>query len=146
MPNTYYRSIGRVPCSPRGGIARALLIVGLMVHAAMLSACREPDRVTGLTREDTELVGLWWGPMVGPWGNSMMSLRLFADSTMTVDNENKGYRHLDGTWTVSENRFVATGTPGDGVIVTLIAKAPFVNLEGTWTSNGASGTFNLSKR
>ena len=79
-------------------------------------------------------------------GASVLTLRLKADSTMTVDNSNANYRHLDGVWAVSGNRFVATGTPGDGVIVTLVANGPFVWLRGTWSSNGSNGSFDLSKR
>ena len=33
-----------------------------------------------------------------------------------------------------------------GVVVTLVANAPFVRLRGTWTSNASSGTFDLAKR
>jgi hypothetical protein len=65
---------------------------------------------------------------------------------MPADNENKGYRPLEGFWTVSGDCLVVTGTPGDGIVVTLVANAPFVRLHGTWSSNGASGTFDLAKR
>ena len=84
--------------------------------------------------------------MTGPWGNSVLTLRVRADSTMTVDNENKNYSRLEGVWTISGDRFVATGTPGYGVIVTLVAPVPVVHLTGTWTSRGASGSFDLAKR
>ena len=84
--------------------------------------------------------------MEGPWGGSVLTLRLRADSTMTAENENPRYRRLDGKWTVSANKFLATATPGDGVIVTLVANAPFVHLRGTWSSYGWSGGFDLAKR
>jgi hypothetical protein len=145
MQNAYHGH-GRRPCSTRGRVARVLLTAAIVVHVATLPACANADRVTATYGEDTELVGLWLGPMVGPYGDSVVWLRLHADSTMTVDNENRNYRHLDGVWTVSANRFVATGTPGDDVVVTLIADAPFTRLTGTWHSHGASGTFDLSKR
>jgi hypothetical protein len=118
----------------------------LVAHAAALGGCDDPARTMGPMRANTELVGLWQGPMEGPVGSSVLTLRLHADSTMTVDNSNTLYRRLDGLWTVSGNRFVATGTPGDGVIVTLEANGPFVWLRGTWSSNEYSGSFDLSKR
>jgi hypothetical protein len=65
---------------------------------------------------------------------------------MTADNENPNYRRLDGAWTVSGNRLVAKGTPGDGIVVMLVATAPFVHLQGTWYSTSARGTFDLAKR
>jgi hypothetical protein len=138
--------LGRRPRSTRGRVARVLLSAAFLAHLAILAACTNADRVTATYGDDTELVGLWLGPMVGPYGESVLWLRLHADSTMTVDNENRNYRHLDGAWTVYANRFVGTGTPGDGVVVTLIANAPFTRLTGTWYSNGESGTFDLSKR
>ena len=128
----------------RKKVWRIVLAVDLVV--ATLGGCADLAETTAVIREDTELVGLWRGPVDGPWGASVLTLRLRADSTMTADNENARYRRLDGTWTVSANRFLATGTPGDGVIVTLVANAPFVHLKGTWSSNGVSGSFDLAKR
>ena len=130
----------------RKTISGIVVAVILAAHAAALGGCADSPEITTIYREDTELVGMWQGPMEGPMGASVLTLRLKADSTMTVDNSNTLYRHLDGVWTVSANRFVATGTPGDGVIVTLVANGPFAWLCGTWSSGGYSGSFDLSKR
>ena len=97
-------------------------------------------------RGDTALVGLWKGDVRGPYGGSVLTLRLRADSTMSADNENPKYSRFDGVWTVRDGCFTATGSPSDGVVVTLVANAPFVRLRGTWTSNASSGTFDLAKR
>jgi hypothetical protein len=126
-------------------IAR-LVAAALVAPAPTFFGCANSDRATAVVVEDRELVGLWQGPMRGPWGRSVLTLRLRTDSTMTVDNENRNYSHLDGVWTISNNRLIATGTPGYDVIVTLVASAPFVHLTGTWTSNDASGNFDLAKR
>ena len=113
---------------------------------ATIPACASADRPTAVVNEDTELVGLWKGDVTGPYGGSVLTLRLRADSTMSADNENPKYSRFDGVWTVRDGRFFATGCPSDGVVVTLVANAPFVRLRGTWTSKASSGTFDLAKR
>ena len=133
-------------CSACTTIGRLTLVGQLVAHVAALPACADAHVPTAVIREDTELVGLWRGPVEGPWGGSVLTLRLRADSTMTADNENPRYRQLDGVWTVSGNCLVVRGTPGDGIVVTLVANAPFVHLKGTWSSSGAGGTFDLAKR
>jgi hypothetical protein len=120
--------------------------VALVAVLSTLAACANPDPPTAVIRRDTELVGMWKGPMGGTYGSSVLTLVLRADSTMAADNENANYSHIDGVWTMSDRRFSATASPGYGVVVTLVAFAPFVHLIGTWTSNGASGSFDLSKR
>jgi hypothetical protein len=113
---------------------------------ATIQACASTDRPTAVMKEDTGLVGLWKGDVRGPYGGSVLTLRLRADSTMSADNENPKYSRFDGVWTVRDGCFTATGSPSDGVVVTLVANAPFVRLRGTWTSNASSGTFDLAKR
>jgi hypothetical protein len=114
---------------------------------AAMAACASADHPTAAPySRDTELVGMWVGPVSGPHGGSVLTLRLRADSTMVADNQNPRYSRLDGVWTVRDGCFTATGSPGNGVVVTLVADAPFVRLRGTWTSNGSSGTFDLAKR
>jgi hypothetical protein len=121
-------------------------ITVVVALVSTLAACAKSDPPTAVIVEDTGLVGVWKGPMGSRWGSSVMTLQLRADSTMAVDNENPGYRHIDGVWTMCDRRFTATATPGDGIVVTLVAAAPFVHLIGTWTSNGSSGSFDLAKR
>ena len=113
---------------------------------AAMPACGGMDRPMAVITMDTALVGLWKGEVTGPHGGSVLTLRLHADSTMSADNENPKYTRFDGVWTVNDRCFTATGTPSEGVVVTLVANAPFVRLRGTWTSNGSSGTFDLAKR
>ena len=113
---------------------------------ATSQACASTDRPTAVMRGDTALVGLWKGDVRGPYGGSVLTLRLRADSTMSADNDNPKYSRFDGVWTVRDGCFTATGSPSDGVVVTLVANAPFVRLRGTWTSNASSGTFDLAKR
>ena len=114
---------------------------------AILAACDDTDHPTAVTYgRDTELVGLWQGTVTGPYGGSVLALRLRADSTMSADNENPKYSRFDGVWTVRDSCLTATGSPSKGVVVTLVANAPFVRLRGTWTSNASSGTFDLAKR
>lgn len=110
-------------------------------------ACANTDPPTSvIVRRDTELVGMWQGFVTGPYGGSVLTLRLRADSTMSADNENPKYSRFDGVWTVRDSCFTATGSPSKGVVVTLVANAPFARLRGTWTSNASSGTFDLAKR
>lgn len=113
---------------------------------ATIEACANTDRSTAIVNGDMELVGPWKGDVQGPYGGSVLTLRLRADSTMSADNDSPKYSRFDGVWTVRDGRFTATGSPRDGVVVTLVANAPFVRLRGTWTSNGSSGTFDLAKR
>ena len=124
----------------------AITTVIMAALVATTQACAGADRPTAVMNEDTELVGLWKGDVQGPYGGSVLTLRLRADSTMSADNENPRYSRFDGVWTVSDGRFTAAGSPSDGVVVTLVANAPFVRLRGTWTSNASSGTFDLAKR
>lgn len=130
----------------RGAIDRAIAAAVLVALLSRLAACAKSDPPTAVMVEDTPLVGIWKGPMGSSWGSSVMTLHLRADSTMAADNENTGYRHIDGVWTMCDGRFTATASTGDGVVVTLVAVAPFVHLIGTWTSNGSTGSFDLSKR
>ena len=124
--------------------AMTTVIVAALV--ATMPACDSTDRPTAAMNGDMELVGLWKGDVRGPYGGSVLTLRVRADSTMSADNENPKYSRFDGVWTVREGRFTASGSPSEGVVVTLVANAPFVRLRGTWTSNGSSGTFDLAKR
>ena len=124
--------------------AKTTVILTALV--ATMPACGSTDRPTAVITGDTELVGLWKGGVSGPHGGSVMTLRLHSDSTMSADNENPKYSRFDGVWTVRDDCFTATGSPSEGVVVTLVATAPFVRLRGTWTSNGSSGTFDLAKR
>ena len=124
----------------------ATVTVMLTALAVTTSACDDSDHPTAVITADTELVGLWKGDVSGPYGGSVLTLRLRADSTMSADNENPNYRRFDGVWTVRNDCFIATGSPSEGVVVTLVANAPFVRLRGTWTSNRSSGTFDLAKR
>lgn len=128
--------------------ATSYAISSMIVTAlvATIPACASADHPTAVVNEDTELVGLWKGDVRGPYGGSVLTLRLRADSTMSADNENPKYSRFDGVWTVRDGCFTATGSPSDGVVVTLVANAPFVRLRGTWTSNASSGTFDLAKR
>jgi hypothetical protein len=132
----------------RLGSATIHAMTTVMLTALVLTtpACGSTDRPTAVIRGDTELVGLWKGDVTGPYGGSVLTLRLRADSTMSAENENLRYSRFDGVWTVHEGRFIATGSPSEGVVVTLVANAPFVRLRGTWTSNWSSGTFDLAKR
>jgi hypothetical protein len=128
--------------------ATSYAITSMIVTAlvATIPACASADHPTAVVNEDTELVGLWKGDVRGPYGGSVLTLRLRADSTMSADNENPKYSRFDGVWTVRDGCFTATGSPSDGVVVTLVANAPFVRLRGTWTSNASNGTFDLAKR
>ena len=128
------------------GIARVIASMAFVVSVAPLVSCAHSDRVTAVIVGDTELIGLWRGPMRGPWGNSVLTLRLHADSSLTADNEDTRYSRINGVWTVSDRCFTASASTADSVVVTLVAFAPFVHLTGTWTSNGRSGTFDLAKR
>ena len=134
----------------RSGVASATAhaMTTLMLTALVVTtpACNSADHPTAVFGSDTELVGLWKGDVSGPYGGSVLTLRLRADSTMSADTENPRYSRFDGVWMVREGRFTATGSPSEGVAVTLVANAPFVRLRGTWTSNGSSGTFDLAKR
>jgi len=126
--------------------ARVVETVFLAALLTVSPACARRDGPTAIITEDTELVGLWLGAVTGPFGGSVLTLRLRADSTMSADNENPNYSRFDGRWTVQDDCFTATGSPSEGVVVTLIARAPFVRLKGTWTSNQSTGTFDLAKR
>jgi hypothetical protein len=85
--------------------------------------------------------------MRGTYGRTVLTLRLQTDSTIATDTEDPRYSRLEGTWTVSGTQFTATVDDGGGVLVTLIASAPFVHLTGSWNANnGSSGTFDLAKR
>ena len=126
--------------------AHAMTTLMLMALVVTTPACDSTGHPTAVIGRDTELVGLWKGDVSGPYGGSVLTLRLRADSTMSADNENPKYSRFDGVWTVREERFTATGSPSEGVVVTLVANAPFVRLRGTWTSSGSSGTFDLAKR
>ena len=124
----------------------AMATVILTALVVTTPACDSTDHPTAVIVRDTALVGLWKGDVTGPYGGSVLTLRLRADSTMSADNENPNYGRFDGVWTVRDDRFTATGSPSEGVVVTLVANAPFVRLRGTWTSNRSSGTFDLAKR
>ena len=130
------------------GSATAHAMTILMLTALVLTtpACDGTDRPTAVITPDRKLVGLWKGDVSGPYGGSVLTLRVRPDSTMSADNENPKYSRFDGVWTVRDGCFTATGSPSAGVVVTLVANAPFVRLRGTWTSNGSSGTFDLAKR
>jgi hypothetical protein len=130
----------------RSATSSAITTVIVTALIATMPACVSTDHPTAVINEDTELVGLWRGDVRGPYGGSVLTLRLRADSTMSADNDNPKYSRFDGVWTVHDGRFTATGNPSDGVVVTLVANAPFVRLRGTWTSNASSGTFDLAKR
>jgi hypothetical protein len=130
----------------RSATSYAIAIVIATALVATIQACASSDRPTAVISEDTELVGLWKGDVSGPYGGSVLALRLRADSTMSADNENPKYSRFDGVWTVRDGCFTGTGSPSDGVVVTLVANAPFVRLRGTWTSNASTGTFDLAKR
>ena len=130
----------------RSATTYASSIVVVTALIATIPSCASTDHPTAVTHEDTSLVGLWKGEVQGPYGGSVLTLRLRADSTMSADNENPKYSRFDGVWTVRDGCFTATGSPSDGVVVTLVANAPFVRLRGTWTSNMSSGTFDLAKR
>jgi hypothetical protein len=129
--------------SATGHAMTTLMLTALVVATP---ACDSTDHPTAVIRSDPELVGLWKGDVSGPYGGSVLTLRLRADSTMSADNENPRYSRFDGVWTVRDDRLIATGSPSEGVVVTLVANAPFVRLRGTWTSNGSSGIFDLAKR
>ena len=146
MTRFTHGSICRRRRTVRSATSYAVAIVLVTALAATIPACASSDRPTAAINEDTELVGLWKGNVSGPYGGSVLTLRLRADSTMSADNENPKYTRFDGVWTVRAGRFTATGSPSDGVVVTLVAYAPFVRLRGTWTSNASSGTFDLAKR
>ena len=124
----------------------AMTTVIVTALVATMPACANTDRATAVMHGDMELVGLWKGDVSGPYGGSVLTLRLRADSTMSADNENPKYSHFDGVWTVRDECFTATGSPSEGVVVKLVANAPFVRLRGTWASNVSSGTFDLAKR
>ena len=125
----------------------AVMTTILAALVATSSACASTDPPTSvIVKRDTELVGMWQGFVTGPYGGSVLTLRLRADSTMSADNENPKYSRFDGVWTVRDSCFIATGSPSTGVVVTLVAKAPFVRLRGTWASSASSGTFDLAKR
>jgi hypothetical protein len=130
----------------RSATSYAITTVTVTALVATIQACASTDRPTVVINGDTELVGLWKGDVQGPYGGSVLTLRLRPDSTMSADNENPKYSRFDGVWAVRDGRFTATGSPSDGVVVTLVANAPFVRLRGTWTSNASRGTFDLAKR
>ena len=142
-----HRSIRSRRNRVRSATPFGIAITILATLVTTLSACGGTDgpTVVGITR-DTALVGLWKGEVNGPYGGSVLTLRLRADSTMSADNENPRYSRFDGVWTVHDGCFTATGSPSKGVVVTLVANAPFVRLRGTWTSSASSGTFDLAKR
>ena len=121
-----------------------LAMVAILITT--LPACANTESPTANIVEDTELVGMWHGSVTGPYGGSVLTLRVRADSTMSADNENPKYTRFDGVWTLRDSCFFASGSPSEGVVVTLVAKPPFVRLKGTWTSNQSSGTFDLAKR
>jgi hypothetical protein len=131
---------------PGVGLWRATSAMCLVASLSTLAACATSDPPSAVVVEDRELVGMWKGPVRGPYGGSVLTLRLRADSTLAADNENPRYSHFDGVWTVRGGRFIAAGTPEEGVEVTLVAVAPFVRLAGKWTSNASTGTFDLAKR
>jgi hypothetical protein len=139
--NTRSRLTRKYWASTRG--VKALLLASLIMASP---ACSTTDGPTAIVTEDTELVGLWMGTVTGPYGGTALSVRVRDDSTLSVDAENPKYSRFDGRWTVRDDCFTATGSPSEGVVVTLIARAPFVRLRGTWTSNYMSGTFDLAKR
>ena len=130
----------------RSATSHAITTMIMAALVATLEACANTDRPTAVMNGDTELVCLWKGDVQGPYGGSVLTLRLRGDSTLSADNENPRYRRFDGVWTVRDGRFTGAGSPSDGVVVTLVADAPFVRLRGTWTSNASSGTFDLAKR
>jgi hypothetical protein len=124
-------------------VIETLLLASLIMASP---ACSSTDAPTAITVEDTELVGLWMGTVTGPFGGTVLMVRVRADSTLSVDAENPKYSRFDGVWWVADDCFMAAGSPTEGVVVTLVARAPFVRLKGTWTSNYSSGTFDLAKR
>ena len=146
MTRITQRSIRGRRSRVRSATPYAMTTVIVAALVATMPACDSTDRPTAVMNGDMELVGLWKGDVRGPYGGSVLTLRLRADSTMSADNENPKYSRFDGVWTVREGCFTATGSPSEGVVVTLVANAPFVRLRGTWTTNGSSGTFDLAKR
>ena len=144
---------GHSHCSMRGRRSQMRSAAAYATTTALIAAlvatmpgCGGMDRPIAVIAVDTALVGLWKGEVSGPHGGSVLTLRVRADSTISADNENPKYSRFDGVWTVRDGCFTARGIPREGVVVTLVASAPFVRLRGTWTSNGSSGTFDLAKR
>ena len=52
----------------------------LTVLIAASSACADSEPTAVAIRRDTELVGMWQGPVTGPYGGSVLTLRLRAAS------------------------------------------------------------------
>lgn len=146
MTRITHGNIRRRRRTVRSATSRTITRVMMTALIATMPACASTEGPTAVIHEDTSLVGLWKGEVRGPYRGSVLTLRLRADSTMSADNENPKYTRFDGVWTVRDGCFTATGSPSDGVVVTLVANAPFVRLRGTWTSNASSGTFDLAKR
>ena len=147
MTRITHGNIRRRRRTVRSATSCAITTVMVTALTATMPACASTDGPTAVViHADTSLVGLWKGEVQGPYGGSVLTLRLRGDSTLSADNENPRYRRFDGVWTVRDGRFTGTGSPSDGVVVTLVANAPFARLRGTWTSNASSGTFDLAKR
>jgi hypothetical protein len=129
---------------------RLVLVLAVCMSAVTLAACGDDTPPAGPSNlVDTPLVGTWQGPVGGTAGESILTLSLRADSTMSVDSDSPAYKHLDGVWTVSGTQLTATGDNGGGLTVTFLASVsrPLQRLSGTWSaSNGTHGTFDTVKQ
>lgn len=126
------------------------LVSAVCVSVITLAACGDDTPPAGVDNPvDTPLVGTWQGRVGGTFGETILTLVLRPDSTMSGDSEAAAYGHIEGVWTVSGTQFTATALEGGAVTVTMLASLsrPIRRLSGTWTANnGSHGTFDTVKQ
>ena len=132
-------------------VRRSLVLVfALCLPVVTLSACGDDPPPAGVVNPvDTPLVGTWQGRVDGTFGQTVLTLVLRPDSTLSGDSEAEAYGHIEGVWTVSGTQFTATALEGGSVTVTMLASLsrPTLRLSGTWTANnGSHGTFDTVKQ
>lgn len=105
----------------------------------------EPDPVV-----DPALVGAWNGTIQGSGGgmSGSANIRVELDATgaMRASPSNLPFHEVPiGSWGVVGNEFRATGRDTEGSMPSFKAPRSTTDMQGTWVSGVASGTFDITK-
>lgn len=116
---------------------------------ACLAACGKDEPTVGgapPTATFAEMVGTWTGEVHGSAGNDVLTMTLRADSTISQHGNTSAYPPIEGRWRVDGDNFVSVSTTA-GTEVTQVARSSKAQISGQWSStNGASGTFTVTKQ